>query len=233
MKHPGAAILLAVPLALTGCIGTQSELNDSLALGQDGAKQRAYEPATLRPTFGRVGPADGASGPSPAGDAAAPPPPPSLVGIDRDNWEITYVSVPNDRVQHQPIYTRSLYENNAVARNRGLYPTALSVNQVSDESSQDAQVLEAFEAPFAAAADIILFIPRAVVNPPWETVTSGFEPYRRAPAPRASVSPVLVRPGVNPATGKPGIVDPAAAPVQVPIGEFHPAAPPAGSTSEP
>ncbi len=233
MKHTGAAMLLAAPLFLTACIGTQSDLNDSLAIGQGGTRQAAYEPATLKPTFGRVAPEAGAPASPSAGDQAATPAAPSLTGIERNNWDITIVSVPNDRAEHQPIYTRSLFENDAVARNRGLYPTALSVNQISDETSQDAQVLEAAEAPFAAAVDIILFIPRAVMNPPWQTVRTGFEPYRRAPAPRASVSPVLTQPRVSPATGKPGMVDPAAAPVQVPIGEYHPAAPPAGSTTEP
>lgn len=233
MRHKAAAILLTVPVFLTACIGSDSGLNDSIAIGQGGGKDVSYEPATLKPTFGHVKPLTADGGLTPSDDAAPEPPPPSLVAIERTNWDIMVVSVPNDRAEHQPIYTRSLYENDAVARNRGLYPTATSVNQVSDKSSQDAQVLEAAEAPFAAAADIILFIPRAVMNPPWETVRNGFEPYRRVPAPRASVSPVLTQPKPPAASGKPGMIDPAAAPVQVPIGEYHPAAPPAGSTSEP
>jgi hypothetical protein len=215
------AILLAgVPCllaSLAGCIAGPSELNNELSTGNGDRRRDPYLPESFKPDLGRT---------TPETEAPAP----SVVAIDRTNWEIMRVTVPNDLAAHQPIYTRSLHENDEIARNRGLYPTAVSANQVTHPTSHDAQLLEAAEAPFAAAADILLFIPRAVMNPPWETVRTGTEPYRRVPAPRASVPQVVSTPTTKPATTRAGIPDPAAAPVAVPIGEYLPAAPAPGTT---
>lgn len=204
--------------AIAGCTHSVSDLNDGLSVG-DGAvaegraRGPVYRPPTLDPDFGRpqTEPAAGASG----------PPAPTTLTIDRGNWEITRIEVPNDRAAHQPIYTRSLLANDEVARNRGTYPTAMSASQHSHRTSSDAQILEAAMAPAAAAADIVLFLPRAIINPPWTTVSGGFEPYRRVPPPSASVSPVITGGRPLPTrAGRLGIPDPAAAPVQVPVGEY-------------
>jgi hypothetical protein len=216
MKLITASMLVAAAL-LSACTYSQSELNDELSIGNGDGRRDSYKPAAFSQAPVRSEP------------ESKTPPAPSVVAIDRNNWDVLRVEVPNDRVAHQPIYTNSLYANNDVARNRGLYPTASSANQLKATSSEDAQILEAAEAPFAAAADIILFIPRAFMDAPWDPVRTGFQPYRRAPNPRASVSPVLTVPKPPERTGKPGIVDPAAAPVQVPIGEYLPAGQSAGT----
>lgn len=167
---------------------------------------KVYTPDNLRP--------DVAPPPESAPGSATKMPPRSVVALTRDNWETTTITVPNDRAEHQPIYTRSLFEDTGPARNRGQFPTAQSANELMARNSSDKQLLEAAEAPFGAMADIVLFVPRALFLRPWQTTRTGTEPYRRAPNPRGSLSPVVAT-HVEPK-------DPGAAPVQVPIGELPP-----------
>ncbi len=220
---------VAIVALFAGCTTSFSSLNDGLAVGDcaaspDRAAEHGHLAQTLRADFGAPRTAPGAA----SGSQAVPPP--TTLSIDRGNWAVTRINAPSDLAGHQPIYTRSVLENTEVARNRGSYPTPTSANQISHRTSEDAQLLEAAIAPVAAAADIVLFIPRAIMNPPWETVSTGLEPYRRSPLPSASVSPVVAGSRPNPSRlGRVGaglgIVDPAAAPVQVPVGEFQPAQP--------
>lgn len=192
------AVLLMSPLA--ACSESPRDLNREMAIGG------TYRPAGFR------------SASALAAEDQPPPaptvPPRSVVGLARDNWGIVTVSVPNERPEHQPIYTRNITEDTGPARNRGQYPTVASANELRARNSNEMQLLEAVEAPLAAAADIVLFVPRALFLRPWQTARTGTEPYRRAPNPRGSLSPVIARPK--------DVKDPGAAPVQVPIGELPP-----------
>jgi len=203
---------LAGLTALGGCSTSLSPLNDELAVGPGsraagvGGGEFTFKPLTrsfnINPTTERP--------------FAVEVPEKSVVGVSRDNWEIMPVTVPNDRIAHQPIYTHNLHENTEPPRNRGQFPTTRSSLDLSVPESGEMQVLEAIEAPFAAVTDIVLFLPRAIMNQPWETTRTGSQPYRRAPEMRGSVHPLKLTPK---RTTKP---DPAAAPVQVPIGDYQP-----------
>jgi len=212
LERSPAFVLVLV--ALSACTSSPYGLNHQLAIGEGGPQ--TWTPAALTPGFG-LSPSNRTNTP-----AAAPGrPPPSVIALDRANWEVLRVPVPNALSAHQPIYTRDILENDTVDRNRGRYPTPASAHQISHPSSGDRQILEAFEAPVAALADIVLFLPRAVVTPPWATTRTGLEPYERGPRPRTSISPVLTA-TPRATTPRSRSSDPAAAPVRVPTGESFP-----------
>lgn len=81
---------------------------------------------------------------------------PSLASLNRDNWEQIDVVVGIDVTEHQPTYTRLQPDYaNATARQRGEHPDARSSLELGGDAN--AQVGEAFGAPFWAAMDVVLF----------------------------------------------------------------------------
>ncbi|MCC6321662.1 MAG: hypothetical protein IT438_09550 [Phycisphaerales bacterium] len=206
--------LLLTASLLGGCAQSAGTLNNEVEIGR-GSKQPgigggAFTPPPLSRSFNTPAELDDDRPPAP------PAPEKSVWAVDRNNWPIKTLSVPNDRVEHQPVYTRSLHETTEPARNRGRYPTAMSALEPPSETGQAQQMLEAVEAPVAGLADIILFIPRAIWTPPWSDTRTGYEPYRRAPEMRGSIHPLKVAPT---RTEQP---DPASPPVRVPLGDYPP-----------
>lgn len=238
LSTAGWPVSLATCLLMVGCTSSPYGLNDELAVGAGSA--RAYRPETISAEYSLAGREAAAREPGGAtepprrslvlatteepnpGTTAATAPLPTHTRLDRANWEPIRVDVPNELAAHQPRYTQNLIENTHIARNRGDYPTAFSANEYNHPKSSDTQLFEAIAAPVGAAADLVLFLPRAVMTRPWQTTRTGLEPYRRVPNPTASLSTVETTPKVRTRTG---IDDPAAAPVQVPIGEHFPVSP--------
>lgn len=198
-------------MALTGCATSSSTLNSELAIGS-GSRDRGiggghYLPPSLSRAFYAAADEEPPFAP--------PKPEPSVVSVSRENWEVLAYPIPSDRVEHQPIYTWNPHETTEPARNVGKFPTALSALELSAPTSEDMQILEAVEAPLVALSDIVLFLPRAVFDRPWQTTRTGLMPYRRAPEMRGSIDPLKVQQQrLTP--------DPASAPQQVPIGDYPP-----------
>ncbi len=102
---------------------------------------------------------------------------PSLLAGARDHWEPTAIIVPIDATAHHPHYTTTHPTYSRSPRARGVYPTAESALDLGAPAGPQAWELVA--ASFHAAADVILFIPRAVVAPPCSPTTSPSEPFER------------------------------------------------------
>jgi hypothetical protein len=135
---------------------------------------------------------------------------PSVTSASRENWGRTVVLVPAGGVNHQPTYTRDApHLTFQTARQRDEFPGPEHALDAPDARSGQRQVLEAIEAPFMAALDLVLFVPRAIVTPPWKTVESPLDAYARAPIGEGGLapSPPPPGPGVEPAT--PVTTDPA------------------------
>jgi hypothetical protein len=107
---------------------------------------------------------------------------PSVTGIDRSNWSPTLVNVPNDLSAHPPIYTDNVLIPEGTLRSRGRYPTPASSLDTPTSKGNKTQAQEALIAPFAAAADVVLFVPRVIAEAgPMRPTRTGLDPYERAP----------------------------------------------------
>lgn len=102
-------------------------------------------------------------------------------GASRDGWERTLFVAPTGEVSHRPTYARvpTSYSAQKDPRRDGEFPTAESA--LAAEGDPGAEMMQAFAAPFWAAADIIRFPIAAIVTPPW-VVTTGRASYERMPA---------------------------------------------------
>ena len=159
-----------------------------------------------------------------AGDAR-----PSVVSLERGNWGATQVTAPNDLSAHQPRYSQNLLLNDTLRRTRGEYPTAASALDTGTSAGMDRQIQEALVAPLAAAADVVLFVPRAVVQArPDRPTRTGLEPYQRQPRVQTIVPPPLVivagemagpRGPMTPMVPAPGVPSIPGSPVSPPAGQ--------------
>lgn len=172
---------------------------------------------------------------------------PSIVSLDRGNWGATDMRVPNDFSAHQPRYTDNVLLNDTLRRTRGDYPTAASALDTGTGAGMDRQIQEAFIAPLAGAADVVLLVPRIVMEArPGQPTRTGLEPYERQPRvqtivpppltfvtdePARTMTPTTVAPGTP---TKPGSPESTPGGVQVPpTGTGTPAQPAPSSTVPP
>ncbi len=108
---------------------------------------------------------------------------PSVWGADRSNWARTEVVVPTYDVQHQPNYTRDAGLSDRTRRHRNEFPTLDSAFDLPTRDDRHTELAELPLTPFAAAADVILFIPRLIRGPGVSsTVQSPVIPYERSPS---------------------------------------------------
>jgi len=147
LRPPARLIALAALSTLTmwlgqGCTRT---INDRTTVGGDSI-------LTLTPTAARTTP------------SMQPSTGPSLIDGQRTHWEPQTIVVEMDGVEHQPHYTTSQPNYSRSMRAVGDYPTASSALTLGSELGP--QVSEALAAPFHAATDVVLFIPRAFGQPP-------------------------------------------------------------------
>lgn len=162
-----AATLALLALACAGC---QSIDNDRLTVGD-------HVPPTFIPADDR------------AADRLAPATGPSLTGIERTNWNASEIVVATDGVQHHPRWTSAQPAYTKTPRSRGLYPTADTA--LSLDRADGAEAAEAAAAPFHAASDVILFIPRMFSHGPCEVRISPAEPYERSTSIDRDAPPAL------------------------------------------
>jgi hypothetical protein len=102
---------------------------------------------------------------------------PSITSIGREDWEPVTITVWTDGVQHNdhltdggPHYTR------AAARQRAESPTVDSSHELG--LGGGAQAVEGLAAPFRAAWDVVMFLPRGIAAGS-ETRTSPRDRYER------------------------------------------------------
>jgi hypothetical protein len=117
-------------------------------------------------------------GPAEEAERLAPAAGPSLEHGSRDHWPSESIRVPVDPVEHRPRFTRAQPNYSDTPRDAGRHPTAGSALELSVGPA--IQAWEAIAAPFHAAADFVLFIPRAIDEPPCAVVHSPATPRERA-----------------------------------------------------
>jgi hypothetical protein len=160
-------ITVAVGAALAGCVTPE---NDRITLG------RAVQIGAFVPTTAPAG-ADMAA---PVGTAMVQEP--SVIGLDRSNWEPTRFHQPVDGTAHRLQYSKRLHVARRTARQRGEYPSAESALELSGGSTWQQQA-EAAGSHAIAAADLLLLLPRMVWTPPWRVRWSPDVGYERTWAP--------------------------------------------------
>lgn len=153
----GAAAALAL---LGGCVAQQ---NDRLTVGRSVQLEAFFPPA---PTAAE------------AGVPVLPEQPPTLTSVWRDNWTPTVILSPVDGTAHQPTYAKRLLMTDSTARQRREYPTALTALELTNGSEGDQQ-LEALANPLYALADVVLLLPRMVLDRPWSIRWSPDVAYAR------------------------------------------------------
>jgi hypothetical protein len=157
-----AVVMLAAALAASGCISTA---NDRLVIDQNVALE-AFQP---------VAP----SGSTPAiTQTSVGLMQPSITGVDRGNWPKTDFLVPVDGTAHNTIYAKRWLFADKTARQRGLYPTALSALEVTGGSESQQQI--EVPANWLSSAGDILLMPFALFwQAPWTTRWSPDTAYAR------------------------------------------------------
>jgi hypothetical protein len=192
-------ILGAAMLALLG--GCVAQQNDRLTIGRSVRLEAFYPP---EPT------------PAEEGAAVLAAQTPTLVRVWRDNWERTTILSPVDGTAHQPTYAKKLHLTDSSARQRREYPTESTALQLTEGSEQDQQQ-EAISNALYAAADVILLIPRMVIDPPWAIRWSPDVAYQRywgsslpAATPVETVPAEVVTPSrpEGPPPSEPAIIQP-------------------------
>ena len=133
------AIVMLAPVVLAGCISTE---NDDPSIGGK-VHLEFMDPS-----------------PPPALDPPPPPPSAPLTRIDRADWQPVLLAVPNRVIAHGRPYASRIGWTRATRRQRGEYPTPESAMQLDGGPSAWPQRGEAVVAPFKAAADLVLAVPR-------------------------------------------------------------------------
>ena len=159
MKPLHATLLLAA--ALSGCASPE---NDRMTLGQS-VRLETFSPAAPPPQ-------------SEADAAAAQVATRSITGMSRSNWAMTPILVPVDGVYHRQTYAKRLSGTDSTRRQRREFPTANSALELTEGSEEDQQG-EAVVNVLLAASDVILLIPRALVDWPLKQRISPDEAYER------------------------------------------------------
>lgn len=173
MARTTALALLACTLA-----GCQSIDNDRLNVG--GQTPPTFIPADQR-TGERLTPATG----------------PSLADAERTNWSASVIVVETDGVQHHPRWTKAQPAYVKTHRAAGLHATADSA--LALDRTSGSEVAEALAAPFHAAGDVVMLIPRMFPHGPGVVRISPAEAYQRgSAADRAEMPASALEPAAMP-----------------------------------
>lgn len=163
----------------TGCIHV-STANDQ-AIHSDGAVMPSALPPSDTPTY-------------------TTPDAPSLTGLDRSAWPVTFFTVAQRDVEHQTLYrSRPISYTHTSAVQRGEYPTAENAGEDVTNGSRQDQALEGLVAPINAAGEVVMLIPRAIMARPTTPARGPTSPVERVP--RSSALPA--QDAANPPTRKP------------------------------
>ena len=93
---------------------------------------------------------------------------PTVLGLDRRNWEVVTVSVPRGQVEVQPTYAENLHLATGVDRDNGTYPTIMSALQGNSTSTSVA--FEGIIEPFWPVA-LFIAAPVRMVGGEWPLQT--------------------------------------------------------------
>jgi hypothetical protein len=216
-----AAVLLILPLA--ACAGP---LNNEPGIGNAGRAfgHSVYTPATIAEGL----PAPEPEGLAPSADQSAAPvyeaggavdaqnARPSVTSLDRENWAMVRVDVPSDFPAHQPRLARDYLVKTSDPRAQGRYPNERTALGTETTRHANEQFVEALVSPFVAAQNVIMMIPRAIVEMrPRRPTRTGGEGYERYPRQVTIINPTAeaegpasrVEPGAAPAASqrRPGV----------------------------
>jgi hypothetical protein len=172
---PHLPVVVLAAAFLSGCIAEQ---NDRMTIGRSLQLETFYPPAAAEP---------------PAGVPVLAEQPPSLTGIIRSEWEPTVIFVPVDGTAHHPTYAEYLRLADATTRQRREYPTPTSALELTEGSEQD-QAWEAVGNIGLTLLDLIVLVPRLVVEPAWRVRWSPDVAYARYWYPDAAQSVVEAPP---------------------------------------
>lgn len=118
---------------------------------------------------------------------------PSVVSIDRANWQRTEFLVPVDGIIHTPFHANHFRWADQLPRQREEYPTPESALDRTHPRAEMRQIVEGIFAPAVAASDIILFLPRTFARP-YNLRISPKEIYERTPPRRVRDAPYPAQP---------------------------------------
>lgn len=153
--------LIAIALSLTGCA---VEDNYRLAVG-DSVPLQALPPVVADERTGMIGSSD---------HDAIPGDGPSIVGLDRGNFEPVQFLVPIDKTYHHPHYTLPITTLDSQARQRGEFPTHESVLEQNEPSALET-LYEYVAVPAWSIVEFAWMVPSLVFNGPWTTTSSPDE----------------------------------------------------------
>lgn len=235
-----ALLFASFAVSQTGCAGP---LNNEPGIGNAGRSfgHSIYTPATIAEGL----PASQPPGLEPTTDQATAPvyqaqgavtpekAQPSLTSLDRESWGLTRVDVPNDFPAHHPRLSRDYIDKSSDPRAQGRYPNERTALGTSTTRHNNEQFVEALVAPFVAAENVIMMVPRAVVEMrPRQPTRTGGEGYIRYPQQVTIVNPTAemdgpaarIEPTAAPQKPAPRTTRPAPRPLppQVPAEELRP-----------
>lgn len=225
-----AARMTVLPLALVALSGCAGPLNTESKIGTG---SQAWTPPSIgesslnTPNPEVLGATTYADAPvyTATGIVTVPDAERSVLTLDRTNWEDSVVAVPNDLTAHQPRFTNNILVPENTRRARGQFPSAQSALDTGTSQGNDLQAQEALFAPFAAAGDVVLFIPRFVAESrPYRPTRTGTTPYQRAPVQNTVVLPPVtpVGPARSPLPGPQSPPAPTPEDARVPANEADP-----------
>ncbi len=194
-------LLRLAPVALLAALGAcAGPLNNEPGIGNAGRSfgNSVYTPASITsglpstPPEGleatidqRTAPVYHASGPVGAPGAA-----PSLTSLDRDNWGVTRIDVPTDSPAPQPRFARDYLIKATNPRAQGKYPDERTALGTATTRHNNEQFVEALVAPAIAGANVVMMIPRIIMESrPRQPTRTGGEGYERAPRQVTIVNP--------------------------------------------
>lgn len=177
---------LAIPALLTGCV----DANNRLAVGSSPTETIKFEAISGSQPLaaGDAAPSDTAF--QRADDA------PSVVSLDRANWDSRVLAQPVDYTLHRPHYRVPTRYPNKIARERGDYPTAETALDLACRSDGQ-QAWQALGAPLGAFVEGLSIPVRLIFEPQCGVWRSPDLAYDRVPPAAPPAAPVEAPPGAD------------------------------------
>jgi hypothetical protein len=144
------------------------------------AMSGCISPENDRDTIGRSTKLENFEAAKPAESVVVPPAlaAPSVIGVERENWQKTVVLAPVDGTAHKPTYARRIIGTDKTRRQKNLYPTATSALELGG-GSEGQQQSEMLYNQAMALGDLIFWPFRMIWRAPWRTDASPDEAYSR------------------------------------------------------
>jgi len=173
---PAAVLLLAHAAALPGCV----DANNRLSVGAEPTEIKFEALSGPQPLAAADAPADAAF--------QRPDDAPSVVSLDRANWEPRALTQPVDYTLHRPHYRVPSRYPDRLPRERGLHPTADTALDLSCRSDNQ-QAWQALGAPLGAFVEGLSIPFRLIFEPQCGVWRSPDVAYERIPSPPPAPAP--------------------------------------------